>query len=823
MTKIHSITIEKSLVARLQPLICCSESLSTCQVNDFCSSLPSQWPTMKNGREMVRLSYPGTDKSLPGIAYFTDAYIKWHSHAGCGELAKDVAKAISSSDHHLFNDAASMTNDLFSVLMSCKEQATCLTELDGAQHKLSKISESLSNRCPIMFDSDNGRPTFRDDRADDLDELAAFSQKVKEAEAGRMKWGDFFWGGGAAGVGLFALWVFYKLVKIAKSGSGKLEDFGMIISSIGANLGLATRGVRRLFGVHIVNLGRVLKYVFTGGWFRGKDMPEMVKDDNDPPVISNDNDPIINDAPKPAPPETPAVLLKIAPHADVVLVQLAALDGSQHHPQEGERFARLSSNGKRYLANLAVKRWHDETVERKQHFIADDQRLTEGKLPTSYILRFARHYLKRNSNIDIIEASASVWSQSLDSPPAQRTEPASLSEFRPTTIDVKRQLINDPNFGRASAVTRDYIAKVAIMEWESIPTENQPIFISLSDRPETGTLPQRFIRLFRKKTLKNLKIVDRKAILYHNLNNQIPELATIPFRITDKRLEQVVHLWYWLPNSIRRQFTEVANKEQGAKVKWVPTYFAEYLFKFISISSTARLPLQVSSQPWAYKDNANVIYQNYSLSRVMERIASSTEALRLYPQILKARAQTVVDAWLLLEHSIRSAFVAADDTHEMISRVELYSGIDTLPRSFVNFIHEFSTGIGILPRNSVTIKKDPDDDDGTGTPGGGGGKMPVPQTPMTGSSDMSANAMSGYNQWKAKYTEPATMHYAVPAAHHVELPISMTVANTIIPTIPSGVIQSGNMFAYGRMNAVGLGTLQPAMMMAPMMRQVSSY
>ena len=529
-------------------------------------------------------------------------------------------------------------------------------------------------------------------------------------------------------------------------------------------------------------------------------------------------------APEEAPKEKATPQVEIDPHEDVVLAQLAALEGSPHHLKEGERFSRLSDAGKRYLANLAVARWHDETVERKQYFIADDNRLTEGKLPTSYVMRFARHYLKRNSNIDIIEASARVWVQSLDEPPKPRTEPAKLSEFRPTIIDVKRQLINDPKFGRALAVTRDYIAKMVIAEWESIDPENQPIFVSISDRPETGILPQRFIRFFRKKTLKDIRPLDRRASLYHDLKHQMPELATSPFRLINKRLEQIVRLWYWLPNSIRQSFTGVANREQGRRVKWVPPYFAEYLFKFISISTAARLPIKISKEPWVFQDEPQLTYQEFSLSRVMERIACMTETLRFYPSLLKARSKAVIDAWLLLDRAVRAEFVAADDTHEMISKLELDQGIDALPRAFVNFIHEFSTGVGILPRSDIVLEKAPDDDDGTSGPGGtGSGNIPSSQPPSIPSADMAAihpGKSEVENTTLAPFA-PSFTAYVGPMRHHGVVLPSMSAITMGVPANVNSFVQSGNMLMLGKIHAVDGGMLhQPTPMISPVIRMV---
>jgi hypothetical protein len=119
MTEPRSLTVDKNLIERLQPEICCSESMATCRDDEFCASDPKEWQTaptssfiqsLIDGKKekappKVRLLYPEDDEvlSLPGPVDFCGAYMSWYTRTGCGALAKEIASSLEGVNHCLLD------------------------------------------------------------------------------------------------------------------------------------------------------------------------------------------------------------------------------------------------------------------------------------------------------------------------------------------------------------------------------------------------------------------------------------------------------------------------------------------------------------------------------------------------------------------------------------------------------------------------------------------------------------------------------------------------------------------------------------------------
>ena len=119
MTESRSLTVDKGLIERLQPRICCSESMATCRDDEFCASRPEEWQgvsmwsfiqSLIEGKKetappKVRLLYPEDDDvpSLPGPVEFCSAYMSWYTRTGCGALAKEIANSLEGVNHCLLS------------------------------------------------------------------------------------------------------------------------------------------------------------------------------------------------------------------------------------------------------------------------------------------------------------------------------------------------------------------------------------------------------------------------------------------------------------------------------------------------------------------------------------------------------------------------------------------------------------------------------------------------------------------------------------------------------------------------------------------------
>ncbi len=692
MVENYTLTVEKEFMTRLRNVICCSEGMGTCDGGDFCSTNPEDWPTITNGHKMVSLSQPANKKSIPGIDQFRDKYMKWNRANDCINL---LAKF----------DGLSTGLALFSDTQSLKEKLSandeiCGTTDDKNQAALNAAEISLKKRCPILYDEDEaGIERFNPARVEDLKKIDEFLMiaSTPPEDGNGFHWKDIFKGGGILSAGSFLVWLLYKIVGFGKKGKGHLNESSFIIRGIGDGINSLASAIKYVFGTSLPNLGRSLLYVASFKWAKGEKAPENLKPREPDVTQTTGIDPLQNET-------VPGAREKIdiKPHPDVVLAQLCALVGSEHHAMEGKRFANLTDDGKRYLADLAVKRWSSEPESRQQVFAEDDDRLTEGKLPNEFLFKFARHYLKKDSNLDILEASARVWAQQIAAPRNERSELPLISEFSPRLIDIKRQLLNDAHFQNAGAEAREYIAMLAKAEWDALSDGAKRSFITVNDAPETGALPQKFIRTFRKKSVRNLDDINLKSKLREVLAATMPSALECPFNILDKRLSSIIKAWKNLPDEIKMSFETASNHRPG--VSEIPPYFIEYIFKVISIGHLARIPSLPAEKEWKLSESPDLSYQSHSLSDVMENVALLNEKLRMHPELLKARAQSVIDGWALLESEVRKAFVNNDDTQEMRRSAILKEGLDLVPKNFTAFIHKFSLGIATSQRPH--IKKD---------------------------------------------------------------------------------------------------------------------
>jgi hypothetical protein len=705
MSDLQPLVVEKDLVERLLPLICCSESKSTCIDNTFCSSKPESWPVIFNGKAMVRLEYPETKKSLPGVSGFGDAYMKWYGDSGCGGLAGDISDMLFTPSLYtlLFDADTGIFGPALAQSLDDAKKAGAPpvgTDSNEAKRRLKKIQTALITQCSILFDDVDGQPKFVPSRPEDLQALSAFFMHVhninKGGDGGGSGWGGVIIGGGALGIIGAAIYIGYKVVKFIRMSKNGLQDAGLIIKGFADAIEIISRATKKLFGVALPNLGRTIKYIVTFGWLRGKKPPEDIKE---APLVNAPAQPAATAPPAQAPSLEAVQLQDVKPHPDVVLAQLSSLVGSEHHPHEGERFRVLSDTAKVYLANLAIQRWAGEAAMKKAAYIVDDDRLTEGKLPVAFLFKFARQYLRNDSSVDIIESSARVWEVQQRSPQAQRTEPARSSEFHPTPIDVKRQLSSDEGFAKLSRETQDYAAMLAIAVWDHMDLNLKDGFVRVSDRPEYGALPQDFIRMFRKQDLRNKGAIVARAAIYAEMTRRFDYTAEYPFGIVDARIRQVINAWKALPASVRHAFKELPFEPSPDYDGPVALGFLEYLFKVISISTIPRLPVQLSAEPWSEVAAPAMNYQAYDVVKEMEAIAHITPKMRHYPELLRLRAKAAIDAWIILDPKVRGEFTMADFTQEMKKPAREPSG-ETLPLLFTHFIHNFSAGICTHPRLS---------------------------------------------------------------------------------------------------------------------------
>lgn len=626
MAESYSITVKKSFLTDLKPLICCSESQGVCKDDKFCASDPTAWPVIKNGEEMVRLSAPEEEGSLSGTKEFCENYKDWYDRSSCS---------------------------------------------------------STNGNCAI------------DDQ--DLKQVANYCEQIKTDTSGGSIWSKLFQGAGGLGAVAGTIYVIRKIIKLIKKSGEKLAETGAAIKGVGDGIESVSNSTKHLFSVSIPTFIKTAKYVFSFEWLKKKTpeatAPEPAPEKTPAPVL-----------PQPSTPETKVEEIdsstKISvqsPHFNVIRAQLAELAEAEDSRVVGDRFLHLSDDAKMYLAILAVKHWDGETEGKRNFYLKNDHSIADGKLPQDYLLRFARYQLKSEASLEVVEASARLClERHRTEQSADRPLPA-IADFSPRLIDIRRQLVHDSRFHAASAFVQNYIAKQAIVTWYALPQNIRNSFISSADTPETGTLPQKYIRFFRKRSLTNISTYIEKALILEHFLEKMPALKELQFHAIDLRLSRVVLGWEILPQTVKGEFYKLVTKEELALRKQIPFAFSKYVLEVTALSLAPRAHLEASSGEWLQQNSPILIHRGVNLQETMKVIDKLSSDMKLYPRVLMARAATTYDAWLLLHSAARAEFKLLDSQRLRISPPNSLP----MPENFIEFIFKLNSGIGITPREKI--------------------------------------------------------------------------------------------------------------------------
>jgi len=383
-----------------------------------------------------------------------------------------------------------------------------------------------------------------------------------------------------------------------------------------------------------------------------------------------------------------------------------------------------------------------------------------------------------------IEASAEAWSTTEGFTPVPRAEPALSAEFMPETSHVMQQILNYRDFAEEAAQVQRYIAKTAILQWNNLPDKTKRRFIRMRDKPEAGTLPRNFIRHFRRMELQNLRDMRRRAMLYAIIQSQVPEMMDRPFYFVNKRLEQISRSWDILCNTVQKEFRAISIEPSDKMQDMVPFPFAQYMLKIFSIGTVARLAARISSEPWKYEDASPEMYHDFDIRETMLRLINLNDSLKFYPELLRVRATSTVEAWILLPDSICEAFLALDDGR---SEGEPAQGPrdEEIPVSFISFIHESNSGIGLDGRNNLNGQG------GSGKAGGGGGTAPVRGPMPEAKSHLGGSETDELSSGVAFYRERHAGR-GTPSSAFAHIPTGRTVpsSNPTAVKVPGGALST---------------------------------
>lgn len=745
MTEPQSLTIDRALIERLQPRICCSQSQATCRDDEFCSSIASEWETVENGAEKVRLQYPEESErpGIPATAEFCGAYMSWYTETGCGALAKEIADRFHSLPacptaadvDALVKKVRRFTyrsrrNQVEEMIRRGAEEflephrQQCIDR----QAQIAAIEETMQRRCDIMYDaSAGGGPIFNTERAEDLNTIAQFCTGVQEAEQRRFSWRTFAGGGGAVG----GAWLLTKFVKM-------LLNAGKYISWAGTGLDTINKGTRHLFHVSLPNFARTMKYYFSFGPSRGIPPPKLITDEDVEEEakaaeaakkgkgVAEENGSgtpaqrRVTSEYRAATGET-----AIEPHPAVIRTQLANLTGSERYAEEGALFANTDDITQSYLIDLATREWYDVDLEEQVRLVAKDSRYTDGKIPIDFLLSFVRRYLNHKM-MPVVEASAKVWGERGAQITGPREGVAAPEEFRPRLVEIRRQLMHDVKFSRAPSYTQDYAAKLALLHWQQLNRDEQEWLIDRRDQPDMGVLPQQYIRAFRKRAFREMETIEQLAIIVGQLERKVPTLAKMPFEIRNARARLLLRTWRRTPVEIRSALEALDDEVRAQSHHWLLSpSFLRIMEPLLAIGVRPRNALHRANEAWRYEIAPELRYRSIDLNWVMGTIVTVNEELAFYPDILEQRARKAVDGWQTLPDELRAPFLATSPSEQ---------AADGIPQGYIALFAHAAAGID--PRSIAAEGEEgteegiPTDDGEDGRRGGGGA---APQgSPMGG-------------------------------------------------------------------------------------------
>ena len=759
MTEPLSLIVDKDLMEGLKRQIC-QESISTSRDDKFCGSDPAKWPTgplwpslpawpYAEGSEKVRLAYPEDKQSLPGPVEFCDAYMNWHMQSRCDVLPKELAVKLEAANYCVVSSNFDALVKKYLRYVPRKRRSRVkrmmrqglanlvnpyIYQCDQVSLVLESVRDSVLDRCEILFDETETGSIFNPERPKDLRKIADnFCLRLQQEElkkslcqqaqgtgpkpgtgengsTGTGGDGSTWWGIAIGGGGVVALSFIGRMLRKFAWGEKTLNNFNNALGNF--------------FYSTLPHFVKTMGYVFSLKWIWGKKPPKS--------RVEQDRK-----AEKAATPEAkpvkwggrPGTDPGIAPLPNVVWTQLAIFADSDNaeHAAWGQRFNKLSPTAQEYMSRLAIKRWWDRPPGDRERLLTEDPGWSEGMLPRGFLTKyFITSYLTSDKELKTREASAEAWATQ-----QKKTIPksvASESQFKPRWLIVVDQLVHDERYRKLDNNVQNYLAKKAIAKWYDYSAKVRQIFVDPEDAPDRGILPHRFVEMFLEAELKDPEATRRQAFAFAQMIKHLPELDAFPFDLLDNRADVLLSRWEILPQAIKGEFWLIDGLDPVTVDRHrLPKSFIDYMRPLLAISTKARKSLEPMPEPFDISAGPNLTYEGFELKPIMNDLASLNPELAKYPEVLKFRANSIVDRWRALPKEIQLAFINQDaDQGEEIGR--------PIPKSFINFLYQTPT-VGKDPRAAVatripqTSRKGGPNDDDPEDRGGGKGGTPPPAGP----------------------------------------------------------------------------------------------
>jgi len=441
------------------------------------------------------------------------------------------------------------------------------------------------------------------------------------------------------------------------------------------------RITRRFFDETLVEIGRTLKYIFTGSWFRKKKKVDKQAE----PAKKTDEE--ISDVIKTRRQTNPFLIppkpinaqneILGEPRLNVVLSQLNgwAETNDENLVNLSKRIAKLDKYVQLYIAYEAIRGWYEllsgdeNDIKRAQKYL--NSLPLYGGLSGTFLIDHVSKFLRQKKDSEL-SAAASEWVKDATRKIADNV--------KPDLEEVERQFLTNTSISNNRDLIK-FMAGVSIEEWNGLNIRQRAGFITdVSKAPEAGQLPIQFIRTQKKQR-------QKLASIYLQLIESNLSFKQFPISIAIKRVKTLYSAWEDLPEDIKNEFR---SKTDGDKMS---QEFIRLFASSLNVGISPRESINRSDTPWKYiPRQEKESYKGIIIDNIKLALVNENEELGWYPDLLEARAKTLIEDWFSLPINIKTAFLAHD------KKIKQNSNLIGVSITFIKMWSKMNSGIGIEKR-----------------------------------------------------------------------------------------------------------------------------
>lgn len=589
-----SIFTDKSLMQELQSFLCSSPGESS----DFCNADSSKWPSFSNNQ--TRLAYPEKNElgSVAGTDEFCDAYLDWLDDARLGRTS--LAPSTSTLAKHSRN-----LDELANFCVNVQEEAinnpsSHTTESKRTDDAISPIQPSSPKKPAgkealivvlvgdlVLFviswfalsasETLQKDPIYLVKKFGNLKNLIGLFKKPRELDisdeaimAQLQKWRKHeFHAPSAVSIDSLPYQVRHYVVHLARQTWNKL-------SRVTQNVHL----ILQEDGKHEMDHPHGLP----GSFIQDFAKTHLIKQN-------------VKRLEKKARKWLFEILSVRPPNFDTIILQTRSDIRERHR-------ANLPASRIITIAQNALGEWSSLKTKEQIALLDLDTLLSKLGLPQTFIRQIVDKYYSPptpSAENTLRQITANINLQDL------RNQLVSTLEV----VSIRNYLINNDNIFADHPKMLEYLAKTAKKEWLNLSFPENKYFIDYANLPDTGHLPDAFIKHF----IKNIA----------------------PVRLQDLDI-QTQFLWEFMPSDLKPIFSH-----KGKFAPYPTPFFATLIISLDSDVKSDSL-FNRANAPWNYESlDHRILYKGHNLSAMMQELVNRNEVLAFYPLLLKQLAKIITD------------------------------------------------------------------------------------------------------------------------------------------------------------------------------------